>query len=300
MYLLRTHKLIKRKFKYSSFKGAFFSIERVYKVRVSGERKTKTTRFLMQRRTYKEGFPYWQKYMNKWLKFEVFRNKTIKFYFTPLRTRTWLLTKKQKYLKSYKRFYTLHPRVGKYTTIGLCGNLLGRNTLFLKHKILLKIFSSFYKIKNIKIFKYIGKKYNKIYSQFDNNLTNILDFFERRLDVTVFRSNFTVAIALARLIVFRGYICINFILKTNPHFRVQLGDFISTKKDFWKKSFLVWDEKYTSFKNIYLMKLSKMPYLQKLSGYINTILSSTTQMVGSSLWFQKLAATHTMLADYEN
>ena len=48
----------------------------------------------------------------------------------------------------------------------------------MKKKILLRIFSNFYKVRNFLIFKKIIKKYNKISSTINSDLKNILKVFE--------------------------------------------------------------------------------------------------------------------------
>lgn len=124
------------------------------------------------------------------------------------------------------------------------------------------------------------KKYNNITSKFNNDLTNILKFFEQRLDIIVFRSGFVLNIELARLLVLRGYIYVNFFQKKNIFFRTQIGDFISVSQNFRKIFFEVFTERYESFRKLYLNRFYKTPYINVISSYLTKILTTLTQMQG--------------------
>jgi ribosomal protein S4 len=299
------YKIIKRNFKNRIIKKLikkslnFISLKPVYQLGIYGKSQTNVKQFIFQRRKQKEGFTFWQKYATKWLHYSIFKNRLNKFYFTPLRTKRWIITKKQKYLQIYKKLSNIHPRPGKWSTIGLVGNTFARNTLFVKKKILLKIFSNFYKF-NLKNFRNIIKKYNNnTFSKFNNELTKILNFFECRLDVLTFRSGFTVSIDLANILVTRGYIQVNFIQNFNPHLRMRLGNFISLINKYRKLIFELSSENYESFRNLYLNRFYKTPYLNILSSYINALLSNVTQMQGKHFWNKSLGNVQSILTEYE-
>ena len=297
------YKLIHRKLKNKITKKLklktpiFIALKPVYKLGISGKAKTNVIQFIMQRRKKKEGFPIWQKYSTKWLRYSIYKNRINKFYFTPLRTKRWISTKKQKYLQIYKKLNTLHPRVGKWSTIGLVGNSFARNTLFIKKKILLKIFSNFYNF-NFNFFKKLLKKFNNIYSMFNSDLTNIFNFFEKRIDVITFRSGFVLDIDLAKLLVLRGYIQINFVQKKNIHFRVRFGDFVSIISKYRTYFFEIYQEGFESFRNLYLNRFYKVPYFNILSNYINSTINNLTQMQGKHFWNKSLAEVKTLLDEY--
>jgi hypothetical protein len=300
------YKIIKTKQKANKIRkkkinnNSVYILKRTHKLGIVEKPQTYVKQFIMQWRSYKEGLAYWQKYASNWLRYTLFKNKTIKFYFTPLRTKKWILTKKKKNLKTYQRLTNIHPKPGLWSTIGLVGNRLGRNTNFLKRKILLRLFCDFYGTKNHKIFKYINHKYNKITSKFISDITLMLDFFERRLDVLVFRAGFGINIELTKMLVARGYIQVNGVQKQNLHFRVTTGDFISIIPNFRNASSELHKEQYESFRKIYLSRFYKPAYFDHLSSYLSSILTSISQMQGRDYWNKNLAHVKTQLSVLDN
>ena len=93
--------------------------------------------YIIQRRWYKERMVRWQKYSQKGLIFALFQHKNIRFFFTPLRVKKILETKKHKQIRLYNHILNIHPRLGQ-TTVGLVGNKTARNFIFIKIRILLK------------------------------------------------------------------------------------------------------------------------------------------------------------------
>ena len=298
LYYTRFYRIKKKQILINKKSVEVYYSTRVFNLGIYGEPKTFVKQFIFQRRRKNEGFLYWQKFASKWLRFSLFRNRINRFYFTPLRTKRWISTKKQKYLQTYKQLVNLHPRIGKWSTIGLVGNGFARNSLYMKKKILLRIFSNFYKVRNFLIFKKIIKKYNKISSTFHSDLTNILKVFEQRLDIIVFRSGFVLNIDLARILILRGYIQLNFFQKKNILFRTQLGDFISVSQNFRKVFFEIDAERYESFRKLYLNRFYKTPYINVISVYLTKILTTLTQMQGKKQWITNLATVRTLLEEY--
>jgi hypothetical protein len=255
--------------------------------------------FIFQRRNHKEGFYFWQNYNTNWLYYNLVKNKTVRFYFTPIRIKRQINKKKLKYLNPYKRFQIKHPRVGQWATIGLVGNYMARNTLFVKQKILFYIFSTFYRITNRKYLRYINRKFIKIYSKFHNHMTLILKNFEQRLDVLIFRAGIAINMDLARILIRRGYISVNFIIKKNIAFYTQIQDFISITQNMRNTIKELKIERYESFRKIYLNRFYKQPYMNTMSMYISTILTSITQMIGKPLWIKTYAKIKNFLNEYK-
>jgi len=93
--------------------------------------------------------------------------------------------------------------------MGIIGNRLGRNTIYIKKITLTKIFTTFYNLTSIKLLKKLQKKYTKTFSNIYNNLSKILNHFENRLDITLYRTGLIPHIKLAKTLIFQGYITIN-------------------------------------------------------------------------------------------
>jgi len=94
--------------------------------------------------------------------------------------------------------------------MGIIGNRLGRNTIYIKKITLTKIFTTFYNLTSIKLLKKTSKKiYKKTFSNIYNNLSKILNHFENRLDITLYRTGLIPHIKLAKTLIFQGYITIN-------------------------------------------------------------------------------------------
>jgi len=151
----------------------------------------------------------------------------------------------------------------------------------------------------MKIFKLQSKKYNKISSKFMGFLNNILNFFESRLDVIVLRSNFTPLIFLARILVKKGYIDINFIKKLNIYYRTIKNDFISINWKIRNTIFEIRWERFEVFRNLYLFRYFKAPFFNIVSLYISNILSSVSQMQERVFWFQSLSEVRVLVEEFE-
>jgi ribosomal protein S4 len=160
---------------------------------------------------------------------------------------------------------------------------MARNTLYIKQKILNYIFTTFYNLKNKKIIKILNKKYVKIYSKFNNYLTIILKLLEQRLDIILFRSNLTIHLDLARILIKRGYVNINFLYKNNIAFQVQNFDIVSIHNEIRNTIDEISFERFESFRKIYLNRFYKIPYLNTISKYITTILNSLKQMISKNI-----------------
>jgi len=161
----------------------------------------------------------------------------------------------------------------------LVGNRLGRNTSFLKKKILLDVFKSFYGVKNTNNLKKNLFLNLKKYSKYSNFLTNILSFFEQRLDVVIFRVGFVFSVFLARLTIIRGFLRVNFYTVSSPHYRVTCGDFVFFNNIWFRSSvFNTKYEKYNSFKKIILGRFYKPYHFEFLSSYLYSLVSSIFQM----------------------
>lgn len=175
---------------------------------------------------------------------------------------------------------------------------MARNTLYIKKKVLFFIFSNFYKIKNKNFLTRVNKKKTKIYSQFNNHLTIILKVFEQRLDILIFRANLVVNLDLARLLISRGYINVNFIIKQNIACQMQTNDFISIVYNFRNiiREFTV--ERYESFRKVYLNRFYKTPYMDLVSKYISTILISLKYLITKQIWIKTFAQIHKFLNSF--
>jgi hypothetical protein len=290
----------------------FWSLSRVYKtkkrVQLKKGRKTKQPAilaFIMQRRHKKIGFSHWEKYTLKWLKFSLFRNTRIKFYYSPIHIKNRLLNKRMKYIKIYKRLSTSHPRAGKWATVGLVGNRLARNTSFLKFKILSKILLAFYSNISRRVFINIKKKSVRKYSKYFSNIALTFSSLERRLDIILFRTNLVLEINLARLLIHRGYFQQNFITRRNYQSRTIVNDFFNLihcfrhviydnlEKDFNNRT-------YETFHKIFLMRFYKKPKHNTFLAYFATLTSSISQMVGKPFWAKNYGITWTFLNKYKN
>nr|YP_010377299.1 ribosomal protein S4 [Odontella aurita]QYB22948.1 ribosomal protein S4 [Odontella aurita] len=68
-----------------------------------------------------------------------------------------------------------------------------------------------------------------------NNSLNVLEFFENRLDVILYRSYFVPSIKIARQLILHKHITINKVLVTNPLKKLKVGDIIEISTKFHKK-----------------------------------------------------------------
>jgi ribosomal protein S4 len=114
-------------------------------------------------------------------------------------------------------------------------------------------------------------------------LTTVLKIFEQRLDIILFRSNLTLNLDLARILVSRGYISINFLVKKNIAFQTEINDIISINNQLRNVINEMSVERYESFRKIYLNRFYKMPYFNIISKYIATIISTLKQMIGRNV-----------------
>lgn len=245
--------------------------------------------FIFQKRTWKEGISKWQKFTYRWLYFNTIKNKTLKFYYTPLQIKALTKTKKLKYLKHFWKIQNKHPKPGKYNTFGLIGNKLARNTNFLKFKILNKIFSNFYNITITKHFLKLLKKNIKKYSFFFTKNQNILNLFETRLDIFWYRTKFFFNISLIRTLIKFGYLELNFNPISNFNIHLKLGDFISINYNFRKnfKTYMI-NNNVLKYKNTFKLFLNKTAYNQNISQYIYKILTNLIQKQNANNWFSQL------------
>lgn len=219
----------------------------------------------------------------------------MRFYFTPLRTKKLTMMKSRKYIKIYKRLVSFSPRVGTQTTIGLVGNIAGQNTLFSKKKVLLKIFGELYGVKNYRTFRYIGQKYSKLHSKFYANITKMLDFFEKRIDIIIYRAGFVINIDISKMLILRGYVQINGLQKQNPHFRITTGDFaaiIPSARNIIKE---LKQERYESLRKVYLSRLYKPAYFDNMSNYLTSIITLMIQNTEHNLLNYRFSTLKTQL-----
>jgi len=290
------YKLVFRKIKKK--KSLYPVISRLYEFGQFGKPKTKVREFILTRRSLKDGITYWFGFSHRWLRNSVLQHKISKFYFSPLRFKKTIITKKLKYLRIYKRLFAMHPRIGKWVTVGLVGNSLARNMIYLKKKVLLKIFSNLYYTKHSKSFKMQSKKYKTIFSKFQGFLNTILNFFESRLDVIILRSSFTPLIFLARILVKKGYIDVNFQKKINIYYRTKNKDFISINWKIRNTIFEIRWERFEVFQNLYLFRNFKAPFFNIISLYVAQILSSVAQKQERNFWFQSLSEVKVLIEEY--
>lgn len=191
----------------------------------------------------------------------------------------------------------LHPKIGKWKTIGLCGNMYANNSIFYKHIILLKFFKNFYKFKKNKLIKNKVKTYNRIYSYANTFITNISSFFENRLDITIFRSNFAINLDFARLLIKKYYIFLNDYQNSNIHFQVNIGDFFWIEKKF-REIFLLFltNKNNVHFvKNLYLQRFFKPIFFNHLSLKILKTFTNLTQMTEKNINFEHLSENYFIL-----
>ena len=297
-------KILLKKYKIEIKSIKFWSIARAYKIVELEKPKTKIFSFIMQRRNQKTGFSHWEKYTIKWLKFFLLKNKTIRFYFNPIRIKKYLLSKKLKYIKTYKRLNILHPKTGKWTTIGLVGNTFARNTAFIKKKILYKIILQFYTKTTYKILKQIKKTTTRKNSIFNTKLSEFFNFFEKRIDISLFRTGLIFDISLARLLIKRGYFQQNHITRRNEHIRITIHDFLSLFHCFRNTIYInlenIYENRtYETFYKIFLTRFYKKPKNNTFSLYFTTIINSLTQMIGKSFWTKNYSATWAFLNKYK-
>jgi ribosomal protein S4 len=160
---------------------------------------------------------------------------------------------------------------------------MARNTLYIKQRILKYIFTNFYNLKNKKILKKINKKNIKIYSKFNNFITTTLQILEQRLDIILFRSNLTINLDLARILIIRGYININSLVIKNIAFQIKKNDIIFIHNEIRNTINEISFENFESFRKIYLNRFYKIPYVNTITKYITIMLNSLKQMIGKNI-----------------
>ena len=292
-------KVIKNKITNHQKTQKILSLKRVFRRGIYSAPITGIKYFIFQRRNSKEGFSIWKKIVFRWLRLSLFNRKYKRFYFTPLRTKVWIFTKKLKLIQTYQRLFLLYPQPGPWKTIGLVGNRLGRNTTYLKKRILLGVFKTFYGINNQETFKKEVKTNLRIYSKYHGFLSNILSYFEHRLDVIIFRAGFIFSIFLARIVILRGFLRINFYTTNNPHYRTCVGDFIFFNNLKFRASiFDIRYERYSSYKKMILGRFYKPYHFELLSGYLYSLLSSLFQMTTLKVWLMDQSFMHTFFNEY--
>ncbi len=162
------------------------------------------------------------------------------------------------------------------------GNYMGRNTIYIKKKILFFIFANFYQITNKNKIKNVNKKKIKIYSKFNNYLTIALRIFEQRLDIVLYRTKLILTLEICRLFILRGYINVNFITKQNLGTQIRINDFIAITIQFRNIFRELQLSRYESFRKIYLNHFYKIPYMNNISKYIAILLTNLKQLISKS------------------
>jgi len=209
----------------------------------------------------------WQKYSQKGLIFALFQHKNIRFFFTPLRVKKILETKKHKQIRLYNHILNIHPRLGQ-TTVGLVGNKTARNFIFIKIRILLKSYNSFYVQRQAKSLRLIAKKYTRFTSKFSGRFDALISFFDHKALHLLYTSGFLVRQSIAKFMVWRGFTYVNTFRIYNTYLNANVGDFISILPGPRNNLYEIFCEAYESFRKKYFSRLYKVPFFNKVSQFI--------------------------------
>jgi hypothetical protein len=167
----------------------------------------------------------------------------------------------------------------------LVGNSFANNTAFIKIKILTKILLHFYSKTKKRIIRKIRQTIARKNSKYDTKIAMFFSFFEKRIDIALFRTGLVIDIDLSRLLINRGYFQQNYILRRNIHSRIVINDFLNIFHCFRNVIYTnlesVYENKtYETFHKIFLVRFYKKPKNNAFYLYFTTIINSLTQMIG--------------------
>ena len=155
-------------------------------------------------------------------------NKITKLKKKKWRTYQFHFKKKNRFFKKRKSIAQFNYKVPKFMNKGNSFKYRFRNNLMAKQK-----FNLFYG-KLLK--KYLKKKMTYIYNskKIKDFRAFCLEFFERRLDIVLYRAYFSYSIKNARQIIRHGYITVNNKTIINKSYLLKKGDIIRIKNPYVK------------------------------------------------------------------